>query len=130
MTPTYGRHNGKTYPYYICSKDFKRAVSSCPVKRISAGDIEKLVSDQLAKFLRTPDFARRLADTAELDVKEVMDMLGDIGTVWNEMYPEEKNRLVHLLIKQAVVTETGLDLEIRTDGVKTLREEMAANAQN
>ena len=130
MTPTYGRHNGKTYPYYICSKDFKRAVSSCPVKRISAGDIEKLVSDQLAKFLRTPDFARRIADTAELDVKEVMDMLGDIGTVWNEMYPEEKNRLVQLLIKQAVVTETGLDLEIRTDGVKTLREEMAANAQN
>jgi site-specific DNA recombinase len=59
-----------------------------------------------------------------------MDMLGDIGTVWNEMYPEEKNRLVRLLIKQTVVTETGLDLEIRTDGVKTLREEMAANAQN
>ena len=57
-------------------------------------------------------------------------MLGDIGTVWNEMYPEEKNRLVRLLIKQAVVTETGLDLEIRTDGVKTLREEMAANVQN
>src|SRR5574344_984742 len=130
MTPTYGRHNGKTYPYYICSKDFKRAVSSCPVKRISAGDIEKLVSDQLAKFLRTPDFARRIAETAELDVKEVMDMFGDIGTVWNEMYPEEKNRLVRLLIKQTVVTETGLDLEIRTDGVKTLREEMAANAQN
>ena len=46
------------------------------------------------------------------------------------MYPEEKNRLVRLLIKQTVVTETGLDLEIRTDGVKTLREEMAANAQN
>ena len=41
MMPTYSNKGGRSYYYYICSKDTKRAVSECPVKQIPSGDIKE-----------------------------------------------------------------------------------------
>lgn len=54
MGPTYTRKGERRYTYYICEKDTKRAVSTCPIKRIPAGDIEKAVLEQLNAVFRSP----------------------------------------------------------------------------
>lgn len=54
MGPTYTIKKGRYYTYYICEADSKRAVSTCPVKRIAAGDIEKTIYQQVSAVFKTP----------------------------------------------------------------------------
>ena len=43
MSPTYTEKKDRKYAYYICIKDTKRDVSTCPIRRVAAGDMEKAV---------------------------------------------------------------------------------------
>jgi len=54
MGATYTLKKGRRYSYYICEKDVKRAVSTCPIKRIPSGDIEKAILEQMGSIFRTP----------------------------------------------------------------------------
>ena len=54
MGLTYTQKGPRRYTYYHCAKDAKRAVSRCPLKRVPAGDIEKVVLEQLSAVFRTP----------------------------------------------------------------------------
>ena len=54
MGLTYTQKGPRRYTYYHCAKDAKRAVSRCPLKRMPAGDIEKVVLEQLSVVFRTP----------------------------------------------------------------------------
>ena len=73
MGPTYTRKKDRLYTYYICEKNAKRAVSTCSLKRLPAGDIEKAVIEQLSAVFRTPTLvaktylAARDIETAERD---------------------------------------------------------------
>ena len=42
---------------------------------------------------------------------------------WNEITPGEYNRLLLLLVEKAVVWEDKLELELKTNGIKSLIEE-------
>lgn len=55
MTPSCTYKGGKRYCFYVCVKDSKRSIHECPIRRLSAGDIESYVFDQLAKLLRSPE---------------------------------------------------------------------------
>ena len=55
MGLTYTQKGARRYTYYHCARDAKRAVSRCPLKRVPAGDIEKVVLEQLSADLSNPD---------------------------------------------------------------------------
>ena len=44
--------------------------------------------------------------------------------LWDEMFPAERNRLMHLLLKKVTLYEDHLDLDIRTAGVEQILEEL------
>ena len=54
MGLTYTQKGPWRYTYYLCRKDAKRAVSRCRLKRVPAGDIEKVVLEQLGAVVQTP----------------------------------------------------------------------------
>ena len=54
MGLTYTQKGPRRYTYYHCAKDAKRAVSRCRLKRVPAGDIERVVLEQLSAVFRTP----------------------------------------------------------------------------
>ena len=71
MAPTYSRNGKRRYTYYFCQKDSKRAVSTCPLKRIPGGDVEKAVIQQLGAVFRTPSLmAHTFAKASELESSE------------------------------------------------------------
>ena len=43
---------------------------------------------------------------------------------WDEMFPAERNRLMHLLLKKVTLYEDRLDLVLRTEGMQQLLEEL------
>lgn len=59
LTPTYTYRRGKKYMYYFCQRKSKDLSHQCDLRRIPAGELEKLVLHQLSAFLQTPEIIKR-----------------------------------------------------------------------
>ena len=170
--------NGRQYAYYLCMKDYKRAKSICPIKRIPVGELEKAVLGQLGAIFRTPtmladvyfkvkgmeeEYHRELAGKAaaleqlmeeqkvKLDAagmretaielfplkkqlqewnksvaaeQDIFTAFEDIHTLWEELFPLEKEELIRLLIRKIEVRTDGLDIEFKADGISSLVSEL------
>lgn len=124
MGPSYTIRHGKKYHYYLCEKDLKRSHPSCKVGRVAAGDIEDAVVGQVTKIFRSPFFQEKLERSSDLPMDKAIAALRDITRIWDEMYPAERNRMLALLLEKAVIYDNGLELEIRTAGIKELIQEV------
>ena len=193
MGLTYTQKGPRRYSYYHCAKDAKRAVSCCRLKRVPAGDIEKVVLEQLSAVFRTPTLVsqtyfaakgmeeaereRLLKQRAQLEgdllkireraleevspngngsdagptlaelnqeavtlsrqltdvsaraqafesdpvaEREVSEAFQSVDTFWEDLFPPERNRLVRLLVEKVELRETGIDLELKTQGLTHL----------
>lgn len=122
MMPTYARKNGKRYFYYLCSRDSKRATSTCPVRQIPAGEVERITREQVVKMLQTPTVLIKLAQVLNLPAEKIAELFKEI--FWQEISPGEMNRLLHLLLEKVEVHESKLTVEFKSSGIKTLMEEI------
>ena len=122
MMPTYSNKGGRRYYYYLCVKDKRRAVPECPVRQIPVGDIEEVVKRYVIKMLGDISLVMQFAEKSGMNPVEVVECFQ--GDFWREITPGEYNRLLTLLIDKAVVWEDKLEIEFKTDGVKSLVEGM------
>ena len=193
MGLTYTQKGVRRYTYYLCAKDAKRAVSRCRLKRVPAGDIEKVVLEQLGAVFRTPTLisqtyfaakgmgeaererllkqkeqlenallkvreraleeaaldgngsdpapslvelnqeavtlSRQLTDVSSkaqvfhrdpVTAAEVSQAFQSVETFWEDLFPLERNRLVQLLVEKVEIRETGIDMELKTQGLTNL----------
>ena len=201
MGLTYTQKGARRYTYYHCAKDAKRAVRRCPLKRVPAGDIEKVVLEQLSAVFRTPTLVsqtyfaakgmegaererllkhkERLEDEllkvralaleevspegngsdpgvalAELNQEAVTlnhqltdvaaraqafeanpvteraisEAFQSVETFWDDLFPLERNRLIRLLVEKVELRETGIDIELKTEGMTSLIIELSGLA--
>ena len=201
MGLTYTQKGPRRYTYYHCARDAKRAVSRCQLKRVPAGDIEKVVLEQLSAVFRTPTlvsqtyFAAKGMEEAEqerllkqkeqleddlrkvreraleemtpdgngadsgatlvdlnqeavtltrqlTDVsaraqafesdpvagREVSEAFQSVETFWEDLFPLERNRLIQLLVEKVEIRETGIDMELKTQGLTSLIVELSGLA--
>ena len=191
MGLTYTQKGPRRYTYYLCAKDAKRAISRCRLKRVPAGDIEKVVLEQLGAVFRTPTLisqtyfaakgmeeadrerllerkeqlekdllklrqraleeevpesngsdrgqtlSHQLADVSAraqmfesdpVTEREVSEAFQSVDTFWEDLFPLERNRLVRLLVEKVEIRETGIDLELKTQGLTTLIIELSGLA--
>jgi len=56
--------------------------------------------------------------------REVIDALGSLDPVWEELFPAEQERIVQLLVRRVEVSPDGLDLELRAEGLESLAVEL------
>lgn len=120
MIPTYMRKGSRRYYYYRCGKDAKRAEPTCPVRQVSAGEIESLIKTQLQKGLSDFSLVMRFAEQSGMHPGEVVDCFKE--EFWQELSPGEYNRLMTLLIEKATVWENKLELELRVGNIRTFME--------
>lgn len=128
MVPTATNRRGRSYTYYRCLRDSKRAVSLCPIRQIAAPVIEGAVQEQLSAIFRTPDVAIALASMngiAPAAVTEAFD-----GDFWKEATRGEQRRLIELLVASIHLHQDKLEIEIRTEGVRSIMEEIEHEADN
>ena len=81
-------------------------------------------------ILQTPTIVNQLAQSLKKPGKEVNELLSRQTELWDEMFPAERNRLMHLLLKKVTLYEDHLDLELRTAGMQQLLEELDYEDQN
>jgi site-specific DNA recombinase len=134
MTPSHTRRNGKLYRYYIDMDVLKRGAAPGPVSRITAGDVERAVIDQLRAILRAPEIvvrtwrkARRQIDN--ITEAEVRDALEQLDPIWDELFPAEQDRIVQLLVERVDIQEDGVEIRFRVDGLASLVEDFNSDRE-
>ena len=62
---------------------------------------------------------------AERDVAEAFQ---SVETFWEDLFPLERNRLIRLLVDKVELRETGIDMELKTQGLSSLIIELSGLA--
>jgi hypothetical protein len=132
MSPSHTCRGQRLYRYYVSqaairgveSEGQARPATSADARvlRVPAGEVEGAVIAQLRKLLCSPEVivttwraARKdLPDLTEADVR---DAIHRFDPVWDELFPAEQARIVHLLVERVTVTATGLDIRLRVEGL-------------
>ena len=94
MIHTYTTKNKGTlrYRYYLCSNAQKRGYVSCPTKSINAQAAENIAVDCLKKI-----FADNHKKSDNKNKQEIEALLSPI---WDTLYPQEKRRILKILVKE------------------------------
>ncbi|MEK7678656.1 MAG: zinc ribbon domain-containing protein, partial [Deltaproteobacteria bacterium] len=141
MYGSYTKSRGKVYRYYTCVAASKNGYDSCPVRSVSAGEIEEAVMSQLRVIFRTPEMIaqtylatqdlireehadeRMSADVAVTEA-EVAEALRNLDGIWEELFPAEKHRIVQTLVDRVTIYENDLDVRIRAGGMHSIISEI------
>ena len=65
------------------------------------------------------------AEETEHDENEVIEALGALEPVWDELYPAEQARILRLLIERIDVAPDGISVALHAAGIRTLVAELA-----
>jgi len=135
MTPNFTRRRGKVYRYYLCVRAERGERGSCPVRCLSAGEIERTVVDQLRAVLRAPEILAQTCREARAQAgeaapgeafseRDVVDALCSLDPIWEHLFPDEQARIVQLLVKQVDVHSDHAEVQIRAEGLASLAAEL------
>ena len=134
MLPTATKKKtGKRYRYYLPYSDKKLGRGTNPFGIVPAGQIEALVLEQVKSALQAPEMIQAVWDEVQkLDAAAsepfVVLAMRNLSAVWNEMFPDERCRLVRLLIAKVQLREEGIDIEWHPTGWSALMAELAPNS--
>jgi hypothetical protein len=133
MSPTHTRRGNKLYRYFVSQAVLKHGPDACPVRRVPAAEIEATVVDQLRDMLRSPEIIVATWRAARSEIKglsenEVREALERLDPIWDELFPTEQARIVHLLVARIDVGTEGLEIHLRTQGLTHTFRELAGIA--
>jgi DNA invertase Pin-like site-specific DNA recombinase len=137
MTPTHTRRRGRLYRYYICLGASRRGHDTCPVRSIAASEVEGLVLGQVRRLLSSPELVARTlaevrrengaAEDTQLEEGDVIEALGALEPVWDELYPAEQARIMRLLVERIDVAPDGISVTLHAAGIRSLVAELAGH---
>ena len=105
-----------------------KEMAVCPT-RSDGKDVEKVrkINEDIDEGrLRLQEVTEELAVLQENrgTERDVIDALGKLDGVWDELFPAERARVVQLLVEQVVVYAGGIDVRIRANGLRSLISEL------
>ena len=129
LTPTSGRRRGKRYRYYTASTALKAGYKNTVLPPLPAEPLEQLVLQEVSELVNQPDLLLKVyqqakEDDESLTYEQTVEALQVLKTIWQELFPNEQQRIAQLLIERIDIEETGLTLRFHSEGLPTLQEEM------
>jgi DNA invertase Pin-like site-specific DNA recombinase len=131
FSPTHTRKRDRLYRYYVSQTVLKHGAGSCPVGRVSAGEIETAVIDQLRAVFRQPEIVAGTWKAARANTDDITETcartaLQRLDPLWDELFPAEQARILGLLVERVDIGTGGLNVRLRIDGLGGLAREMLA----
>ena len=97
------------------------------MRAVAADEAERLVFGQVRRVLQSPEVAARAIFAAAGEggddsaaESEVMESLSRVDMVWDELFPAEQARILHLLVDRVDVASTGFHVRLRGGGLRNL----------
>jgi hypothetical protein len=102
--------------------------------RLPAGMVEDAVIGEIRRMIRAPEIAARTIkalreDSSTIDEKAVVKALGDFDQLWAALYPAEQTRIVQLLVERVTISEKGIAVDLRQEGLGSVLRDMMAPRQ-
>ena len=128
----------KSYRYFLCDRDTKRIKSTCPVKRIPAAELEKLVLNDISQMLSTPEMLAGVMQTAKevdpagknLRSEQIRKAFGDLVPVWDVMFPVERYKFIREVIRKVTVFPEEVKIQYKAEGLaQVIRETEEGRAE-
>jgi site-specific DNA recombinase len=131
MSPTHTRRGARLYRYYVSQSVLKNGAGACPVARVPAGEIQTAVIDQLRAMLRMPEiivgtWMAARSEISGLTEAEVRQALEGLDPLWDELFPAEQARIVHLLVERVDIGTDGIAIRLRTAGLARVVDDLRA----
>jgi site-specific DNA recombinase len=82
----------------------------------------------LARHLANVSAGLRVFESDQVTERDVSEAFESIEIFWEDLFPLERNRLVRLLIETVKIRETGIDMELKTNGLTNLITELTGLA--
>jgi site-specific DNA recombinase len=120
--------SGRQYHYYVCIGDQRRAFKECPVHRVSANDIDRIVQNQIEVILNTPTMLAKVS-LGEIAPEILRSEVTDMKTVWACMFPAERRKLARALIKKILIFEDEIKLVFRGKDVAVALSDCGINCE-
>jgi len=132
MSPTHTRKNGRLYRYYLSQTVLKQGSGGCPIARVPAAEIEKIVIDQVRFLLVSPEIIVQTWRNARKSIKglrecDVRNALQAFDPLWNELFPAEQSRIIGLLVERVDVRTDRVDIKLQIAGVTSLVGELTGS---
>lgn len=130
FTPSFTcKPNGKRYRYYIPNRKVSFGAEASQVSRVPAEPIEQMVLAQVHAALQAPEMVQAVWETAKklnptITETEVVIPLRRMAAVWEQLFPDERQRIVQLLIERVVLSDDGIEILWHEAGWPTLVGEM------
>ena len=117
--------NGRTYRYYLSTRDTHEGPGASGLPRLPAGELEGAVVAHLRRVLRAPAMVEAMIPEAialdpTLDEAQVTVAMTQVERVWDQLFPTEQQRLVRLLVDRVIVSPTNLEVRLRPGGIGSL----------
>jgi hypothetical protein len=135
MSPKHSRgRQGQRYRYYVSQSVLKGSAADGPaIARISAAEIDGAVIAQVRGLLRQPEVvlgARRAARASAPDMTEDEARLAleRLDQIWEELFPAEQARIIHLLVDRVDIGLGGADVLLKLEGLASLVRDLGAPA--
>ena len=126
MRPTFTCKGGRRYRYYSCHGAEEHGKETCPLRTVPAGEIEAVAIGQVRTMLQAPEMVVKTWRASEgISERDVTEALRRLDPIWEELFPIEQQRLVHLLISKLDVEQNGVKVHLRADGLDTLALELS-----
>lgn len=131
MTPTHSTKKGKRYRYYVTNKASKFSYEECPIKLVSAGEIEGIVFDQVKAIFRNPAIVAETWNQAKLaktglTIEDVRQGLHNINGVWEHLYHDEQVKLMKCFVNKITVKAESVNIEVFSNGINSLIQDIQA----
>ena len=130
MTPSHSCEAGKLYRYYVATDAIRLGHADCPMRSVSAAEIEDAVVAQVRHLLETPEIVARTWGAANPDgespvpEREVVASISAFAPLWDELFPAEQARIVRLLVERVDVAPDHIAVRLRAEGLQTLVEQL------
>ncbi len=132
MTLHHTKRKGKRYCYYT-SMDVIRKRPATELRgpqRLPGAMVEEAVIGEIRRMLRTSEVAARTAravrkERPDLEETKVVAALAQFDDLWKALIPAEQARIVQLLVARITVSEAGLAIDLRHDGLGAIATLMA-----
>lgn len=129
FSPTHTRKRGKLYRYYVSQSILKHGAGSCPIGRVTAGEIETAVIDQVRAVFRQPEIIAGAWDAAKSHCRDItLDdarmALQQFDPLWDELFPAEQTRIIALTVKRVDIGTDAISVRMRIDGLAELAQEL------
>jgi len=65
-----------------------------------------------------------MINTDKISESDISEIFSNVETFWDDLFPLERNRLIQLLVERIEIRETGIDMELKTNGLRDLITEL------